>query len=209
MFLLTKSNKICNFALLNEIITMDNTIIEQALQVLQKGGILLYPTDTIWGLGCDATNVAAIEKIYSIKKRDAAKSMLILCSDVKQAKNYVVSFPKAAEELLLRAQRPTTIIYPQACNLPDVLVANDGSIGIRIPDMEFCSKLLRRFGKPIVSTSANFSGMPSPIGYNDISPELKDMVDYAVPNLPEFAGSATGSRILKVETDGSITTIRN
>lgn len=209
MFLLTKSNKICNFALLNEIITMDNTIIEQALQVLQNGGILIYPTDTIWGLGCDATNVAAIEKIYSIKKRDAAKSMLILCSDMKQVKNYVVSFPKAAEELLLRAQRPTTIIYPQACNLPDILVANDGSIGIRIPDMEFCSELLRRFGKPIVSTSANFSGMPSPVGYNKISKKLKEAVDYVVPNLPEFAGSATGSRILKIEADGSITTIRN
>ena len=188
---------------------MYNTIIEQALQVLQKGGILLYPTDTIWGLGCDATNVAAIEKIYSIKKRDAGKSMLILCLDVKQVKNYVVSFPKAAEELLHHAQRPTTIIYPQACNLPDILVANDGSIGIRIPDMEFCSELLRRFGKPIVSTSANFSGMPSPSSYNDISQDLKDVVDYAVPNIPDFAGSTTGSRILKVETDGSITTIRN
>ena len=188
---------------------MDNTIIEQALRVLQKGGILLYPTDTIWGLGCDATNVVAIEKIYSIKKRDVGKSMLILCLDVKQAKNYVVSFPKVAEELLHHAQRPTTIIYPQACNLPDVLVANDGSIGIRIPDMEFCRELLSRFGRPIVSTSANFSGMPSPVDYNDISQELKDVVDYAVPNMPEFAGSATGSRILKVDTDGSITTIRN
>ena len=188
---------------------MDNTIIERALQVLQMGGILLYPTDTIWGLGCDATNAAAIEKIYSIKKRDASKSMLILCLDVKQAKNYVVSFPKAAEDLLLHAQRPTTIIYPQACNLPDVLVANDGSIGIRIPDMEFCAELLRRFGKPIVSTSANFSGIPSPVGYDDISPKLKDMVDYAVPNMPEFVGSDTGSRILKVGADGSITVIRN
>ena len=188
---------------------MENIIIEQALQVLQMGGILLYPTDTIWGLGCDATNAIAIEKIYSIKKRDAGKSMLILCLDMKQVKNYVVSFPKAAEELLYHAQCPTTIIYPQACNLPDILVANDGSIGIRIPDMEFCSQLLRRFGKPIVSTSANFSGMPSPTSYNDISPKLKEMVDYAVPNLPEFAGSATSSRILKVEAAGNITTIRN
>ena len=130
--------------------------IQKALEVLRNGGIILYPTDTVWGIGCDATNANAVEKIYSIKQRDPNKSMLILCSDIEQLEKYVVSLPQVASDVMQNNSKPTTIIYPEARNLPASLVANDGSIGIRIPNMEFCQALLRTFGKPIVSTYANF-----------------------------------------------------
>lgn len=188
---------------------MNNNVIEQAVAVLERGGTLLYPTDTIWGIGCDATNALAVEKIYSIKQRDPNKSMLILCSDIEQLKHYVSSVPLAALDLLADDTRPTTIIYPQARNLPRCLVANDGSIGIRIPKMDFCQAVLTRLGRPIVSTSANFSGCPSPLCYADIDTRLMQMVDYAVPNLWNSEGAASGSRIIKVEQSGQIVIIRN
>lgn len=187
---------------------MIDIIINQTLSTLRRGGTILYPTDTIWGIGCDATNTQAIEKIYSIKQRDINKSMLILCSSLDQVKEYTNNIQDIVPTLLNESQHPTTIIYPNACNLPNTLTAADGSIGIRIPDMDFCKELLIRFGKPIVSTSANFSGMPSPNCYNDIPQQLIDMVDYAVPNLPIFESKNGSSKILKIDDNGNIITIR-
>ena len=134
--------------------------------------------------------------------------MLILCSSLEQVKEYVNSIPDIVHSLLNESQHPTTIIYPKACNLPNALTATDGSIGIRIPDMDFCKKLLQQFGKPIVSTSANFSGTPSPNCYSDIPQKLINMVDYTVPNLPIFESKNSSSKILKIENNGNIITIR-
>ena len=188
---------------------MNDDIIKQAIAALENGGTLLYPTDTIWGIGCDATNANAVEKIYSIKQRDPNKSMLILCSDIEQLEKYVVSLPQVDSDIMKNSSKPTTIIYPEARNLPASLVANDGSIGIRIPNMEFCQTLLRTFGKPIVSTSANFSGMPSAMNYKDIDPKIIQLVDYAVPNLPQFESKDYSSRILKVDSSNNIIVIRD
>ncbi len=168
---------------------MNNDIIERALATLNAGGTLLYPTDTIWGIGCDAVNPTAVERVYAIKERDHSKSML------------------------LESERPTTVVLP-ACYvvqpLPDNLLAADGTVGVRVPKMDFCQELLRQFGHPIVSTSANFSGRPSPQCYADIEDELKRRVDYCLPDDPVFHHPATGSsRILKVNPDGSVAVIRS
>ncbi len=187
---------------------MYKKIIEDTVTTFQKGGIVLYPTDTIWGLGCDATNVSAIEKIYAIKERDHNKSLLILCADIDQLRHYVTSIPQAALDILNTIKIPTTIIYPQACNLPVELMAADGSIGIRIPNMDFCHEVLKQLGKPIVSTSANFSKKPSPLSFHEIDSELIKMVDHVVPNLPELSGSSQSSQILKINDAGNIIVIR-
>lgn len=183
---------------------MKNDCIEKALSVLEAGGTLLYPTDTIWGIGCDATNAEAVERIYAIKERDHSKSMLILCADEAMRSRYVddTLAPRTAD-----SDRPTTIIFPQARHLPENLLAADGSIGIRIPDMEFCQQLLKAFDRPIVSTSANLSGEPSPRCFNEISMRLIERVDHVVENRPEYNRESTGSRIIKL-TDNGIITIR-
>lgn len=174
-----------------------------------NGATLLYPTDTIWGLGCSAVNPAAIEKIYQIKQRDHAKSMLILVADTTMLLRFVPHPAAEALDLLLQPGRPTTVIFPAARNLPDNLLAADGSIGIRIPRHTFCQQLLHAMGEPLVSTSANFSGMPSPTRYADIDPELFRRVDVAIPSRPEDeSDQTTGSRIVKLTTEGQIQIIR-
>lgn len=177
--------------------------LNSTIEILEQGGTILYPTDTIWGIGCDATNAAAIEKIYEMKQRDHSKSMLILCADEVMLRNYI-----SGPMINSHEDRPTTIIYPNAINLPKNLLAADGSIGIRIPKMEFCQRLLRLFGKPIVSTSANLSGEPSPACFDEISMALKERVSYIVPNRPEYNRNSQGSRIVKVASDGEIVIIR-
>ncbi|MBP5342114.1 MAG: Sua5/YciO/YrdC/YwlC family protein [Bacteroidales bacterium] len=177
-------------------------IIEQTVQALRLGKTILYPTDTIWGIGCDARNSEAVERLYAIKERDRKKSMLVLVEN---------------EEWRVKSDgRPTTYILPHerwyplfgksiAPNLP----ADDGSLGIRVPDHAFCQEVIRRLGAPLVSTSANLSGRPSPLIYKDIEEELKRRVDWCVPPLPEFeSGETHGSRIVKVNSDGSETVIR-
>ena len=188
---------------------MNNDIIERALATLNVGGTLLYPTDTIWGIGCDAVNPSAIERVYAIKERDHSKSMLILAS-VEMLSPEV---PSEVCRLLLESERPTTVVLPARYvtpTLPQNLLAADGTVGVRVPRMDFCQTLLRLFGRPIVSTSANFSGRPSPQCYADIEEALKRRVDYSLPDDPSFHHPVTGSsRILKVKTDGSLTVIRS
>ena len=189
--------------------TLDE-VIGLAMATLAGGGTLLYPTDTIWGIGCDATNPAAVEKVYSIKQRDHTKSMLILCSDIAMAQHYADCLDERVVALLTEPSRPTTVIVPaQEGTLAANLVASNGTIGVRIPDMAFCQRLLNAFGKPIVSTSANFSGMPSPSTSSEIDPRLMTSVDYKIP--PEFGMNSGGksSRIVKLSPDGVLQVLRD
>ena len=182
-------------------------IIQQTVEVLRHGGTILYPTDTIWGIGCDARNKEAVERIYAIKKRGHSKSMLILCTN-----EILVNI----QALLTYNERPTTYILHKKMwqtalhtAIADNLPASDGSLGIRVPNHSFCQELIRRLGAPIVSTSANFSGYPSPSNYAEIAEEIMKCVDYCVPPMTEFLSNETqGSRIVKIGTDGTQTVIR-
>lgn len=189
-------------------------IILQAVKALQQQQTILYPTDTIWGIGCDAFSPAAVEKIYAIKQRDHSKSMLILAlpGQLPGLQQHLgTQYPQVWQ--LLHDARPTTVIFPNALQLLPHLAANlpaaDNSIGIRIPQHPFCQALLEKFGQPIVSTSANFSGTPSPLSALDIDPKLKERIDYTVPNLPEWESHQDqSSRIVKVSDNGTLITIR-
>lgn len=179
-----------------------NDVINSAVAALNGGGTLLYPTDTIWGIGCDATNTAAVEKIYALKQRDHSKSMLILCEDIAMVERFVGRVGEEVATLLLSSDRPTTVIMPSTLDvLAGNLVAADGTIGVRIPNMLFCQGLLHAFGRPIVSTSANLSGQPSPKCYSDIGADLLRRVDYCVPSSLEVPTDGKGSRILKLVHD--------
>ncbi len=186
-----------------------NTVILTALSSLTAGGVLLYPTDTIWGLGCDAANVAAVERLYALKRRDPSKSMLVLCADVEMVEAFVGTVSPQVRALLTQSERPTTVIMPLLRHrLAENLVAADGTIGVRIPRMELCRHLAQALCRPLVSTSANLSGHPSPASFADIDPLLLQSVDYTVP--PEFEVPTDGvaSRIVKLQPDGSLTVIR-
>ena len=182
--------------------------IQTCVKVLREGGLILYPTDTIWGIGCDATNNEAVKKIYALKKRDPGKSMLVLTSDANMVDRYVNDFPDIAEELFDTTDSPLTIILPDAVNLASDLPAENGSIGIRIPDDPFCQELLRRFRRPIVSTSANFSGAPSPSWFGDINPELIEKMDHVANWKQEDRTRNKASSIIKIDVDGSFKIIR-
>lgn len=194
---------------------MTEQLIEQTVEVLRQGGTLLYPTDTIWGVGCDARNTAAVERLYAIKERDRSKSMLVLCT-ADMARHLPANSPASTQSAASASERPTTYILTKKIWQPllgdtiaDNLIAADGSLGIRIPRHAFCQEVIRRLGAPLVSTSANLSGHPSPMNYEDIEEELKRRVDFCVPPLPEFrSGETTGSRIIKVNPDGSQTLLR-
>jgi len=149
-------------------------------EYLKNGSIILYPTDTIWGLGCDATNTAAVDKIMAIKRRVTDKKLILLLDEAEKLPLYLEHIPEIAWDLIEQANRPTTFIYRNAKNLPGNLIAQDGSIAIRIVRHEFCKRLISLFGKPIVSTSANLSGLLTPISYNQISDDIKKHVDYIV-----------------------------
>jgi L-threonylcarbamoyladenylate synthase len=182
--------------------------VEKAVQVLRSGGIILYPTDTIWGIGCDATNADAVKKIYSIKQRDDIKSMLVLLADVNQLYQYVNEVPDIALQLIEVADKPLTIIYPDAVNLAKNLVAPDKSIGIRIPQDDFCQTLLRKFKKPLVSTSANISGQTAPANFNSISKEIKTAVDFIINYRQDDHSKSQPSSIIKLSVKGEIEIIR-
>lgn len=187
----------------------ENDVLDAVVLALGKGETLLYPTDTIWGIGCDATDADAVEKIYSIKQRDHSKSMLILCSDIEMVERFVGPVDERVGELLCESERPTTVIMPLRCHLlADNIVAADGTIGVRIPQMAFCQKLLTLFGKPVVSTSANLSGHPSPATYDEIEEDLKQRIGFCVP--PEYEQKTAGqsSRIVKLLSDGGVSVIR-
>lgn len=175
--------------------------ISEAVNVLKQGGIILYPTDTVWGIGCDATNPEAVKKIYSLKRRADSKAMLVLVDSRQMLADYVEKIPAPALQLLNDADGPTSIIYPQAKNLPDCLIAEDGSIGIRITGEAYSAGLCSMAGVPIVSTSANISGMPAAKHFCDIAPEIKDNVDYAAFYRRDDMTDAAPSALYKIDKD--------
>ena len=186
-----------------------NYELDSILEVLHRGGTILYPTDTIWGIGCDATNAKAVASIYRIKERVAEKSMIILVRDVEMLKQYVPEPPEIAFELINSVSEPLTIIYPGARNLPGNILAADGSVAIRIPKHEFCETLLEVFGKPLSSTSANVSGMPNPFSYRGVSEQVKSNVDFIVPYEQSMASRPKPSIIIKIDKKGEMHIIRN
>ena len=186
---------------------MNTNLLDIASTALYQGRTLLYPTDTIWGIGCDSANYDAVERIYAIKERDHSKSMLVLANE-KMLSSLVPPEVRA----LLMSPRPTTVVMPQSMLLKPVatnLPAKDMTIGVRIPRHEFCQQLLNLLGRPIVSTSANLSGEPSPQCYEDISDEVRKRVDCSLPDDESFHHEPVGSsRIVKLAEDGSLTIIR-
>lgn len=182
--------------------------INKAVQVLQNGGVILYPTDTIWGIGCDATNIEAVQKVFSIKKRSDAKSLIVLIDNINRIGNYADAVPDIAYDLIEFSDKPITIIFEKAKNLAKNLINIDGSIGIRVTNDEFCSKLISKFRKPIVSTSANLSGDKYPKSFLDINSEIIDNVDYVVKWRQEENFATQPSNIIKLWNDGQIKIIR-
>ena len=174
----------------------------RSLKILQSGGVILYPTDTIWGLGCDATNTDAIQKIYNIKQRKESKSLITLVSDKKMLKKLTDSVPEIDITSV-----PTTVIYQNIVGLSENLIEKDGSAAIRIVKDDFCKQLIDKFGKAIVSTSANISGTDSPKQFSDITADIIDNADYIV-NLRQKERRENPSRIIKIEKNGSITKLR-
>lgn len=182
--------------------------IKAALDVLQKGGVILYPTDTIWGLGCDACNEEAVRRIYAIKNRIDSKSMLVLMENAALLERYVAEVPEIAYDLIELSEKPLTIIYDGAKNLAKNLIADDGSIGIRLTTEAFSGDLIRRFKRPVVSTSANISGKPSPACFDEIEQEIIDAVDYVVKYRQDDTSKAVPSSIMKLGRGGEIKIIR-
>ena len=182
--------------------------VESALNALRSGQVILYPTDTIWGLGCDATDEEAIKKIYTIKQRDDSKSLIILVADERDILQYVAAPDIAVFDFMAEQTRPTTIIFDNAVNLPDNLIAEDGSIGIRIVKDDFCRHLVKRLRNPIVSTSANISGALSPRFFDEVSEEIKTAVDHIVQWRQEDKTPAQPSQIIKWKGDGTYEVLR-
>ena len=191
----------------------------EALKTLRSGGTILYPTDTVWGLGCDATNPEAVARIYEIKRRAEAKSLVLLASDLDMVAKYIKEIPSIAIDLVEVNDAPMTIIYPGAVageqgaagdrwHLAWNAVAEDGSVGIRIPLMDWCKELIFKLGRPIVSTSANLSGLPTPQRFSEIDPAIKEAVDFVVPPSVDTQSTGKASQILKVGLRGEIEIIR-
>ena len=184
------------------------TDVKNCVLTLRHDGVILYPTDTIWGLGCDVQNKKAIKKIVDIKKREANKSFIVLMTDVRQLAKHIANPPFDLEDVLEKFDNPTTIIYPNAIHLPQSLLAADGSVAVRITKDPFCRSLIKRLRSPIVSTSPNLSGQPSAGTFSMIADSIKTQVDYIVQWRQEDEKIAAPSRILKLEADGSFTKIR-
>jgi L-threonylcarbamoyladenylate synthase len=182
--------------------------INNAVKVLREGGIILYPTDTIWGIGCDATNEDAVRRIFEIKKRSDSKSLIILVNSTTMLERYVSYVPKSASEITDISEKPVTIIYPRGRNLAKGVCSEDGSVGIRITSDEFCSELITRFRKPVVSTSANFSDLPSPKNFSGIENEIILSVSYVVKYRQDDTAEGKPSPVIKVNGDGTIQIIR-
>ena len=197
-----------------------NTEIQKALEVLRRGGLILYPTDTVWGIGCDATDPVAVAKVYALKNREDSKSLVLLASDMDMICRYIKEVPEMAIQLVEVNDKPMTIIYPGAVAgekgsekasrhcLAYNTVAEDGTVGIRVPMMDFCRELVAKLGRPIVSTSANISGEKTPAKFAEISDEIKTGVDYIVDPSLEKGATGQSSSIIKVGLDYSIEVIR-
>ncbi len=181
---------------------------DEAVRILRAGGILLYPTDTVWGIGCDATNADAVQRIYDLKRSENKKSMLVLCASADMVVRYVNRAPGIAFEVMEMATSPLTLILPGAAGVAANLIPDEGTLGIRVPDHEFCRRMLRAFGRPIVSTSANISGEPSPVGLQEVAREIIDGTDFVVN--PRFEGKPTrkASSIIAFGENGEVRIIR-
>lgn len=182
--------------------------VNKALEILKNGGLILYPTDTIWGIGCDATNVEAVEKVFKLKGRSEEKSLIVLLDNDNKLQSYVNDVPEIAYDLIEYAENPLTIIYSGAKNLAKNAIAQDGSIGIRIVKHDFCEQLLQRFKKPLISTSANVSGEASPTNFSEISDIIKNGVDYVVDWEQNDLSKKKASTIMKLEPGGLFSFIR-
>ena len=182
--------------------------ITQCLKVLSDGGLILYPTDTVWGIGCDATNAEAVKRVYQLKQRDDSKALIVLIDSAEHLDHYVVDVPMIARELVDVAVKPLTIIYEGAYNVASNLLGDEDSLGIRIPNDEFCHRLCERFGKPIVSTSANVSGKPTAKSFAEISPEIVKGVDHVVTWRRDDKTPHQPSNIILLGRDGTFKIIR-
>ena len=182
--------------------------IKKACEIMEKGGIILYPTDTIWGIGCDATNEDALKRVYEIKKRIDSKALIVLVDKPVKVEFYVREVPEIAWDLIDVADKPLTIVYPNARNLATNVLADDGSVGIRITQETFSRKLCERFRKAIVSTSANISGQPAPTNFNEISDEIKQAVDYVVTYRQDDPYQPSPSSVIWIGEGGVIKILR-
>ena len=182
--------------------------VDEAVRVLREGGIILYPTDTVWGLGCDATNAEAVDRIYRLKRSENKKSMLVLCASADMVARYVNRAPGIAFEVMEMATSPLTLILPGATGVAANLIPDEGTLGIRVPDHEFCRRMLRALQRPVVSTSANISGEATPTGLQEVSREIIDGVDFVVN--PRFEGKPTrkASSIIAFGEGGEVRIIR-
>lgn len=182
-------------------------MIPELIKKLEKAKTILYPTDTVWGLGCDATNEKAVQKVYRLKNREESKSLIVLVDSIEMLQNHVESIPAKVLTILQESKKPTTIIYKDPRDLAPNTIAADNTIAIRIPKDDFCKDLIREFGKPIVSTSANRSGEPTPKSFSEISPAVLDTVDYIV-NLRQDEIASKSSTILRVNEHDEIEVLR-
>ncbi|WP_097046183.1 L-threonylcarbamoyladenylate synthase [Flagellimonas pacifica] len=181
--------------------------IQSASDVLKKGGLILYPTDTVWGIGCDATNEEAVKKVYQLKKRVDSKALICLVANQAMLERHVTEVPEVAYDIMDLAEKPTTIVFDQPKEIAQNLIAKDNTLAIRVASDKFCQYLINKFGKPIVSTSANISGFPTPKHFKEISPEILKGVDYVV-NLPDENKNPFPSSIIKLSNDGQVKVIR-
>ncbi|NND51138.1 MAG: threonylcarbamoyl-AMP synthase [Flavobacteriaceae bacterium] len=184
-----------------------HTEISNALTALKQGKLILYPTDTVWGIGCDATNFEAVQKIYDLKGRESSKSMICLVNDFKMLNQYVEEVPEVAYDILKYAHKPTTIVYDRPLRVAENLIAEDNTLAIRVVRDNFCGQLIKKFKRPIVSTSANFSGDPTPKTFKEIHNGILKGVDYVV-NLQQQKKASTPSSIIKLSGDGVVQIIR-
>ena len=181
---------------------------KKAVEVMRKGGVILYPTDTVWGIGCDATNPEAVKRVYEIKRRTDSKALLLLVDSADRLARYVSGVPAVAWDLIELTDKPLTIIYDGARNLAPNLIAEDGSVGIRVTSELFSKELCYRFQKAVVSTSANISGEPTPANFSEISQEIIDAVDYVVNYKQLDMGRPKASSIIKLGADGTVAIVR-
>ena len=186
---------------------MTQTILN-ALQVLRAGGVILYPTDTVWGIGCDATNPVAVQRVLDIKHSVDKKGMIVLVDSINSVARYFNNVPPVAWDLLECADKPLTLILPNAVGVAPLLIPQEGTLAVRVPKHDFCQQLLTRFGKPLVSTSANISGNPTPHSFDTIDTAIRDAVDYVVE--PRWEGTPTGkpSSIIQLGSGGEVAILR-
>lgn len=186
-----------------------NNIVNEAVKYLKEGKIILYPTDTVWGIGCDATNAKAVQKIFKLKKREESKTMIILLDSADHLSEYIEIVPDIAIDLINNVNTPLTIVYSNAKNLAKNVIAEDNTVAIRIVRNEFCKRVIEKLGRPIVSSSANFSGLPAPMYFGKIDEEIKKGVDFVVDIDQYSVKEVKQSTIIKLEVDGEFKILRS